>query len=188
MRCGGNSDFSGLIDIVSLTACATNERLLTLEGGLIHELRLSLVVIHCDFDAVSIGLTTLLACGCNIYMGQRKRRMDKQAAAAKNNAAAQNREMSLPRVAENEVMEMEVTSPSVGSANSYAAVASGASASASSGWDWQAEVRTNGEPEPGVKAQPGPGDGKPEGPLRPGGSAGARGVKAQPVFIVSVAE
>eukprot|EP00971_Amphidinium_carterae_P231804 4600469-Amphidinium_carterae.1 len=64
-------------------------------------------------------------------MGEKKRRMARQAAAK---AQAQNREMSLPRVSENEVMEMDVTSPSDAAGVSYASVTSGAaSASSSSG-------------------------------------------------------
>eukprot|EP00971_Amphidinium_carterae_P097139 1922498-Amphidinium_carterae.2 len=63
-------------------------------------------------------------------MGQRKRRIERQAAAK---AQAQNREMSLPRVSETEVMEMDIGTSSVVAASSYAAVASGASASAARG-------------------------------------------------------
>eukprot|EP00971_Amphidinium_carterae_P313379 6227892-Amphidinium_carterae.2 len=63
-------------------------------------------------------------------MGQRKRRIERQAAAK---AQAQNREMSLPRVSEDQVMEMDVGTSSAPAASSYAAVASGAAASSASG-------------------------------------------------------
>eukprot|EP00971_Amphidinium_carterae_P145980 2893768-Amphidinium_carterae.1 len=69
-------------------------------------------------------------------MGEKKRRMVRQAAAK---ARAQSREMSLPRVAENDVMEMDVSSPSDVAGVSYASVTSGAaSASSGTGWSWQA--------------------------------------------------
>eukprot|EP00971_Amphidinium_carterae_P215320 4273247-Amphidinium_carterae.1 len=52
--------------------------------------------------------------------------------------------MSLPRVAENDVMEMDVSSPSDITGVSYAAVTSGASSTSSSGtgWSWQASGST----------------------------------------------
>eukprot|EP00971_Amphidinium_carterae_P165030 3271405-Amphidinium_carterae.1 len=76
--------------------------------------------------------------------------------------------MSLPRVAENDVMEMDVSSPPDDGGASYASVTSGAtsqsssgtswswqasgaasSGAASSGWsDWQADVRTDGDSDP----------------------------------------
>eukprot|EP00971_Amphidinium_carterae_P007200 142578-Amphidinium_carterae.1 len=72
-------------------------------------------------------------------MGQRKRRVARQAAAK---SQSQNREMSLPRVSEDDVMEMDVTSPNDVAGVSYASVTSGASSSASSSsgtsWSWQA--------------------------------------------------
>eukprot|EP00971_Amphidinium_carterae_P068599 1358244-Amphidinium_carterae.1 len=68
-------------------------------------------------------------------MGEKKRRMAKQAAAK---ARAQRREMSLPRVAENDVMEMDVSSPNDVGGVSYASVTSGAASASSSTWtDWQ---------------------------------------------------
>eukprot|EP00971_Amphidinium_carterae_P034842 685861-Amphidinium_carterae.1 len=84
-------------------------------------------------------------------MGEKKRRMARQAAAK---AKMQAREASLPRVAENDVMEMDVSSPSdiagvsyatvtsgaAHSASTYAVATSGAPATSSSGtsWSWQA--------------------------------------------------
>eukprot|EP00971_Amphidinium_carterae_P028021 551779-Amphidinium_carterae.1 len=79
--------------------------------------------------------------------------------------------MSLPRVAENDVMEMDVSSPSDITGVSYATVTSGATSASSSsgtGWswqnngsaaassgaassewtDWQADVRTDGDSDP----------------------------------------
>eukprot|EP00971_Amphidinium_carterae_P106452 2108537-Amphidinium_carterae.1 len=96
--------------------------------------------------------------------------------------------MSLLQVAENDVMEMDVTFPSDVTGVSYATVTSGTSPgtgwswqdngsaaasleAASSGWtDWQADVQTDGNSDPQVKALPGCGEGKPEEPQRPGGS------------------
>eukprot|EP00971_Amphidinium_carterae_P291554 5787888-Amphidinium_carterae.1 len=73
-------------------------------------------------------------------MGQRKRRIERQAAAkAQAGSQATNREMSLLQVSKTEVMKMDISStPSVGAAASYAAVTSGASAPTGTGWDWQA--------------------------------------------------
>eukprot|EP00971_Amphidinium_carterae_P062268 1232734-Amphidinium_carterae.2 len=108
-------------------------------------------------------------------MGGKKRRMAREAAAK---SQAQNKEMSLPRVSENDVMEMDVTSASDIGGVSYASVTSGTTAASSSsgtswswqaskssaafsgaatsGWtDWQADVQTDGDPDPRVKALPG---------------------------------
>eukprot|EP00971_Amphidinium_carterae_P310073 6161566-Amphidinium_carterae.1 len=79
--------------------------------------------------------------------------MARQAAAK---AREQSREMSLPRVAENDVMEMDVSSPTDLGGVSYASVTIGASSASSSGWtDWQADVRPDGDSDPRVKALPG---------------------------------